>query len=389
MFDSDVWRGVESLLDAYAKVATGDFALLLYASDSYECAAWVSVGLELRGVPVRRVWMAPLQDPGFPSRLAEAMPDPMPQRLLVFSFERDTFSHTDALNAALAHYPRGRCVVLRTISAGAELFAQALRAAPQELSARNAALLERLMPARRLRITTAGGTDVQVRLDPRHRWISNRGSARPGGTVVLPAGEVATYPAAVDGRFVADFAFNVNTVTARDARLDRHPVELRVEGGRAVAWHCEDPATLEFVDSCFAMDHGCRIGELGFGTNTGVGEPVALNSHMNERRCGVHFGFGQHNQGPGRVDYQALVHLDLIARGGRVWVDDEPEPIDLDLVQPSVRMHPLHARDEDVFAPGSVGPTPEDDDADDVRAAAADDTQDCCGMVGGALVCVR
>lgn len=378
MFDSAVWGGVESLLDDYANVRAGDSALLLYTSDSYECAAWVSVGLELRGVPLRRVWMAPLHDTGFAQRLAAALPEVPPQRLLVFTFERDTMSHSNELQAALARYPRERRLVVRMISAGAELFAQALRPTPAELAARNAAVLERCMGARRLRFETEGGSDVTVSLDARYRWISNRGSARPGGTIVLPAGEVATYPACCDGRFVADFAFNVNTVTARDARLDRHPVTLQIEGGRVAEWHCEDPATREFIESCFAMENGRRVGELGFGTNSSVVEPLALNSHMNERRPGVHLGFGQHNQGPGMVDYQADVHLDLISRGGRIWIDDEPEPIDLERLQPSTRTHPLHARDEDVFAPGS------DEPADDWR-----ETQDCCGILGadGAAAC--
>lgn len=374
MFDSAVWGGVESLLDTYANVRAGDEAILLYTSESYECAAWVSVGLELRGVPVKRVWMAPLRDSAFASRLAEALPTAPPARLLVFTFERDTMSHTNELQQALARFPRERRRLLRMISASAELFAQALKPAPAELAARNSALLERCMGAQKIRFATPGGSDVTVRLDPRYRWISNRGSSRPGGTIVLPAGEVATYPESVDGIFVADFAFNVNTITARDARLNRYPVTLYLEHGRVVDWQCIDAGTREFVSSCFEMEHGRRVGELGFGTNTGVIEPVSLNSHMNERRPGVHLGFGQHNQGPGAVDYQALVHLDLIARGGRLWVDDESDAIDLERLSPSTHPHPLHARDEDVFAPSSEEPMD-------------DETQQCCGTADGVDVC--
>jgi leucyl aminopeptidase (aminopeptidase T) len=229
------------------------------------------------------------------------------------------------------------------------------------------------MPAHRLRITTRGGTDLQVRLDSVHRWISNRGSSRPGGTIVLPAGEVATYPADVNGTFVADFAFNINTVTHRDARLNRFPVTVKIECGRAVSTECADQSLQQFLDECFSMDHSHNVGELGFGTNTGVAEPIALNSHMNERCPGVHLGFGQHNQDEMQVGYQCQIHLDLIARGGLILVDDRIEPIDLEDLRPSSDLHSMHARDEDVFAPGSHEP----------------DDRDCCGVMRADGICIR
>lgn len=370
MFNDRIWSGVESLLDAYAQVRPGDVAVVLYTSDSHEPAAWISAGLEVRGIEVRRLWMAPLVDPGFAARLATTLDaGPIAGRLMVFSVERDTLSHTNELHAALAAFPAERRCVLRMISATAEVFEDTLAATPSQLSALNAGLLDALMPARRLRITTDGGTDMTLHLDPARRWISNRGTARPGGTVVLPAGEVATCPAGAEGLFVADFAFNINTITARDARLTHAPVRVRLAAGRAVDVRCDDPVLQRFLDECFAMEHATRIGELGFGTNPGVAAPIAFNSHRNERCCGVHLGFGQHNQDEALMGYQARLHLDLIARGGLVWVDDAAEPIDLARLQPSARPHPLHARDEDVFAPDSEEP------AGDLAE------QDCCGLV--------
>ncbi|GLO46552.1 aminopeptidase [Pseudomonas putida] len=364
MHSEPIWRGVESLLDKYAKVSQGDTALVLYTSDCYEPAAWVSVGLNLRGVDTRRVWMAPLVDPGFSNRLMQELPLPLSQRLVVLSFERDTMSHTNELAAALSRYPREQYVVLRMISASPEVFCDALTPTPQELSARNASILNRCMSAKQLHITTPGGTDIHVALDKKYRWISNRGAARPGGTIILPAGEVATYPASVSGTFVSDFAFNVNTITDRDARLNKHPAVIRLEAGKVVEFECPDERTERFLGECFAMEHACNIGELGFGTNFGINEPIALNSHMNERRPGVHLGFGQHNQEEMLVNYECQVHLDLIARGGTIWIDEDVNPIDLESINPSSSSHPLHVRDEDVFSPGSEEPI----------------DQDCCGL---------
>lgn len=370
----ETWRGVEQLLDSYAGVSPADHVVVLYTSDSRDGAAWVSAALRVRGVPSCREWMAPLHDEGFAARLEAILPRPdeVEGRLVVLTFEKDTMSHTRALAEALAGFERERVVVYRAISTCADLFTHALTPTPEELTDRNASLLERLMPAHHLTIRTRSGSELQVDIDSeRHRWISNRGLARPGGVTILPAGEVATYPAGIRGRFVADFAFNVNAITDQDARLGGHPVTVVVEDGRAVDYACDDPETLRFLHECFRTQCAVNVGELGFGTNGGVREAISMNSHINERRPGVHLGFGQHNQDPGVVGYQCPIHLDLIATGGLVWVDGDEVPIDLEHVIPSAAPHPVSPRDEDVFSP----------ELDEL------DVDDCCGIITSEGLC--
>lgn len=367
MIDADIWEGVQSLLDNYARIQSDDDVILIYAPDSYESAAWVAVALEIRSIPVRQVTMAPLRDLDFPSRLSSVLPAPgdIANRLVIMTFERDTMSHDSVFRTALANYDPNTCAVFRAISAGSNLFASALRVPPDELSARNTSLLESFMHAEKLRIETSGGTSLRVTLDnKRHRWISNRGVWRPGHFVILPAGEVATYPASIDGVLVADFAFNVNAMTDRDSRLSDHPITVHIEGGRAVDYKCEDKLITAFLQESFHNHCAYNVGELGFGTNIAVRNADFQNSHVNERCPGVHIGFGQHNQGA-RFGYQCNIHLDLIAKDGIVWVDDEKVPIDLKKVIPSLRAHPTNSRDEDVFSP-------------ELRDIEIDD---CCGIL--------
>lgn len=369
MLEPEVWRGVGTFLDAYVGVAADDDVVLLYAPDSAEAAVWVSVGLEDRGVKPRRLPFAPLADETFADRLAAVLPPPdqVARRLVLLTFERDTMSHAKAIEAALAAHDPARRAVFRAISSCGAFFTAAMRATPADLTARNTAILERLMVAQRLRITAPGGTDLAITLDnERHRWISNRGVARPGRAVILPAGEVATYPAMVEGTLVADFAFNVNAITDQDSRLDRTPITVRIEHGRAVETQCADPRIARFLRDCFQTHCAYNVGELGLGTNPGIAEPIAMNSHINERRPGVHLGFGQHNQDPGVVGYQCAIHLDLIARGGVMWVDDDPEPFELENPPPPRGAHPTRPRDEDVFAP---------DSGEDLTI------DDCCGIL--------
>ena len=367
--DIETWEGVQSLLDNYVAIRDEDLMVLLYASDSAEPAAWVTAALEQRGMPVRRVWMNPLQDEEFAARLASAMPQPdeFSGRIIVLSLERDTMSHQKTIGLALAPFDKERRVLIRTISACPSLFSSALRPSPAELSARNAAVLERCFAATRLRIKSAGGTDLRIKLDnQKFRWISNRGSARPGGFLILPAGEVATFPAEVEGVLVADFAYNANIFTEIDARLHSHPVTVWIENQRAVRWHCDDAVFGWFLDDCFERFGAHRVGELGLGTNFAIDEGVSLNSHINERRPGVHLGFGQHNQKRGIVDYTCELHLDLITKGALIWFDDDPVPMDLENVVPSTNAHPDHTRDEDAFS---------------LEETDLLDVDDCCGLL--------
>lgn len=53
--DEKIWRGVQSLLDAYVRIAGGDTAVILYTSDSQRSAALVCAALEIRAIPAVRV----------------------------------------------------------------------------------------------------------------------------------------------------------------------------------------------------------------------------------------------------------------------------------------------------------------------------------------------
>ncbi len=359
----DIWKGVTSLLDVYAKADIQDLVVILYTPDAMQSAVWVSAALEQRNIPYRRTWMLPLQDKGFEERLEQIIPsiESLNGRIILMSFEQDTMSHTSAFIRVMQNYPKEKIVALRAISAGPDFFSTALLPTPSDLESRNTYLLERLSQAKSLRITTPSGSDFFVELESnKHRWISNRGRIKPGGIIILPAGEVATFPVSVDGSFIADFAYNINTITKDDVRLSHAPVHLNIKLGKVVDFYSEDHNIMTFLHRTLNSDCSIRVGELGFGTNFSVINAIAMNSHVNERCPGVHLGLGQHNQDPGVVDYQCAIHLDLIAKGGQVWADGE-FVADLANIPASQNPHPNFSIDEDVFSPETSG--------------------DCCGMM--------
>ncbi|MEU2587181.1 hypothetical protein ABZ612_30480 [Streptomyces avermitilis] len=347
----DLRDGVDALLDRYAGLSDRDHCAVVFAPDSREAAAWLVAGLKQRKLSTQVIGMRPLVDYGFAARLKSAVPDPesFTGRLVIFTLERDTMSHFSPLLNVMQQFGSDRCMVVRIISASREFFEQALNLGPDELSARNAALLTRLTKARSIRVRSRGGTDLRIRLDAgRYDWISNRGVWRPGGFTILPAGEIATYPARIDGRLVADGALNCNVITRIDTRLAAHPLTVDITDGRATGFTGGDDDVRELVELCFKQPHGTRVGELGFGTNSGIDRFIPANSHINERRVGVHIGFGQHNQDRAVVGYEEKVHLDLITDGAELYIDDECEPVDLENLQLTGDEHPELVRDEDI-----------------------------------------
>lgn len=364
LLDQPVWNGIQTLLDAYLGIEAVDDVVIAYTTDSRNAAVWVALALKERGLAADLVPMAPLKDKGIHKALRAVIPKRRngTGRCILMLFERDTMSHNNIVRLIFAKYRLDQYQVLRAINSGADLFATGLSLRPEELSAVNTAVLERCLNARSLVVRTDAGTNLNITLDSaKYRWISNRGMMQPGKFLVIPAGEVATFPENTSGTLVADFAMNVNTFFEKDVRLDKCPVTIEIEDGVAIDYHCPNPEILDYLDRNFRRENAKRVGELGIGTHRNIKTPVPENSHLNERCPGVHIGFGQHNQTVETAGYFCDVHIDLIAKGGRIWVDDEDVPIDLAHVNPSANPHPEIQNSEDVFSPDDL-------------------TDDCCGI---------
>lgn len=295
--------------------------------------------------------MQPLVDESFRGRLEAELPNPdeIKGKLILLTLETHTMSHFDVLGAVLPRYDAERCRVVRVISGIPEFFTKSLNLSPVQLSRRNTALLERLTGHRRIRVRTSAGTDLEVELDSSvYDWICNCGLWRPGAFVLLPAGEIATFPARLNGVLVADGAINCNVVLpGLDMRLAENPLTIEILDGKAVTFQCQNSKLSDLVRRCLELENGRNVGELGFGTNAGIDEFIPANSHINERRPGVHLGFGQHNQSPAQVPYRAAVHMDVITDGATIEIEGESSPIDLACAPTSSKEHP-NVRSDDI-----------------------------------------
>src|SRR5262249_35970662 len=97
---------------------------------------------------------------------------------------------------------------------------------------------DRMQTGRTLTVRTKAGTSLSALCDHLLAGVKTSGIITPRYWSTLPAGEVFTTPASVDGTFVCDGTAG-DYFNAKYGSLDRTPLVLEIRGGRLVSATCE------------------------------------------------------------------------------------------------------------------------------------------------------
>ncbi len=186
------------------------------------------------------------------------------------------------------------------------------------LSARQAAIVERLSAAREIRIE-AEGTDLRLGVQGR-TWINSDGRRN------MPSGEVFTGPHERSATGTIRFG-----IPSTPRGIEVADIELTFRDGEVVsarAGRGED-----YLRAALATDQGARyVGELGLGTNPGIDRPTG-SILFDEKMAGtVHIALGRSYPETGGENGSAL-HWDMICdlrSGGRITADGQPLSLDGD-----------------------------------------------------------
>jgi aminopeptidase len=183
-------------------------------------------------------------------------------------------------------------------------------------------LLQRMHAARSLTVRTAAGTSLVATFDPGLDWVKTSGLISRRYWSNLPAGEVFTTPARVDGTFVCD-------VTAGDhfcgkyGDLRETPLVLEIRGARLVSAECSrKDLQAEFWGYCHTDENSDRVGELAFGTNLNLSDMIGVLL-QDEKLPGVHLAFGDPYGSQTHASWSSCTHVDVLARHCNVWIDDD------------------------------------------------------------------
>jgi leucyl aminopeptidase (aminopeptidase T) len=176
--------------------------------------------------------------------------------------------------------------------------------------------------ARSLTVRTAAGTSLVATFDPGLDWVKTSGLISRRYWSNLPAGEVFTTPARVDGTFVCDGTAG-DHFCGKYGDLRETPLVLEIRGARLVSAECSrKDLQAEFWSYCHTDENSDRVGELAFGTNLNLSDMIGVLL-QDEKLPGVHLAFGDPYGSQTHASWSSCTHVDVLARHCNVWIDDD------------------------------------------------------------------
>src|SRR5437764_11150096 len=203
-----------------------------------------------------------------------------------------------------------------------QIMQQGMRADYRMVDRLSDKLRQRMLRAKTLTVKTEAGTKFDAHFDGQLDWVKTSGLINPRYWSNLPAGEVFTTPATVDGTFVCDSTagdhFNGNY-----GDLQSTPLTVTIKAARLVEVACErKDLQQEFWDYCHTDENSDRVGELAFGTNLGLTEMIGVLL-QDEKFPGVHLAFGDPYGSQTHADWKSTTHVDVLTRQCDVGIDDQ------------------------------------------------------------------
>jgi len=183
-------------------------------------------------------------------------------------------------------------------------------------------LRERMLRAETLTVKTTAGTAISAHFDRGLDWVKTSGLISPRYWSNLPAGEVFTTPATVDGTFVCD-ATAGDYFNGKYGDLQTTPLTMTIKRGRLIKVDCaRKDLEEEFWTYTHTDENSNRVGELAFGTNLGLTEMIGVLL-QDEKFPGVHIAFGDPYGSQTHADWKSRTHVDVLTRNCNVWIDDD------------------------------------------------------------------
>jgi leucyl aminopeptidase (aminopeptidase T) len=203
-----------------------------------------------------------------------------------------------------------------------EIMQQGMRADYKLVDRLSESLLQRMHAARSLSVKTDAGTSLVATFDPGLQWVKTSGLISRRYWSNLPAGEVFTTPARVDGVFVCDGTAG-DHFCGKYGDLKQTPLRLEIREAKLVAAECaRKDLEQEFWNYCHTDQNSDRVGELAFGTNVSLSDMIGVLL-QDEKLPGVHLAFGDPYGSQKHAPWSSRTHVDVLARRCDVWIDDQ------------------------------------------------------------------
>lgn len=207
------------------------------------------------------------------------------------------------------------------VQVGAEAFRHGMRADYQAIHALQDRLLAVLPAASRVRVSSPGGTALDVTFDPSLRWVRANGLIQPAAWQNLPSGQVFTCPASIDGLYVVDGSIG-DWFAGKYPDLPDYPVTLEFADGRLRDVRSDNTALARELFLYFrSNENGDRAGEFGVGTNPWL-HFLSGEHLLNENVPGVHLALGDPFGNETGATWTSKTRVSVIGTRMSLFADD-------------------------------------------------------------------
>lgn len=320
-FDPEFSAGARNAVKVCLRVEPEEKVCVITDEATIEIAAAIVSELEKLGAPYRS-WVLedlaarPLQD--LPQQILD---DLEISQVSIFAVQaqrnelRTRMQMTDVVNRKQIRHAH-------MVNINRQIMLEGMRADFLKVDRLSAKVVAMVRKAKRVRATTAAGTDLTADLNPNYHWLKTSGIITPQKWGNLPGGEIFTSPANTNGTFVVDGVVG-DYLCQKYGDLHDAPLTIEVKNNRIVDLRCDHKELLEeFREYTSTDENSNRVGEFAIGTNTACTRVIG-NILQDEKIPGVHIAFGHPYAEHTGADWKSKTHIDCVGRDFDIWFDGE------------------------------------------------------------------
>lgn len=318
-FPADFTPGARSAVRTCLRIQPDEKVTLITDRATEQIAASIARQLEDLGCPWNGFVLEDLAPRPLTDMPAAVLADMESSAVSIFAVQvqqnelRSRMQMTDVVN-------RRRMRHAHMVNITPQIMCDGMRADYDKVDRLSQQVLDRVRKARRIRATTAAGTDITSDMNPDYKWFKTSGIISPEKWGNLPGGECFTSPGEVNGTFVVDGVVG-DWLCSRYGLLEATPLTIEIAANRIT--RCSS-ANQDLERDFWAYTHtdenSDRVGEFAIGTNIGV-ERVIGNILQDEKFPGIHIAFGnpygEHTGAP----WRSGTHIDVVGLGFNIWLE--------------------------------------------------------------------
>jgi len=319
-FDPELTPGARNAVNTCLRIEPEEKVTLITDAVSEEIAAALASELTARGCPWNSFRLEDYADRPLHGMPDEILADMETSAVSIFAVVAQTgelksrMQMTDVVN-------RRKMRHAHMVNIEKRIMMEGMRADFLKVDALSVKVRDIAASSKKIRATTANGTEIVADMNPNYNWIKTSGIISTAKWGNLPGGECFTTPGEVNGTFVIDGVVG-DYLCAKYGDLREAPLTVRVEKNRMVSAESSNQELRdEFWAYCHTDENSDRVGEFAIGTNLALHDVIG-NILQDEKIPGVHIAFGNPYGAHTGADWYSATHIDVVGRKFSIWADD-------------------------------------------------------------------